>query len=60
MPPRFGIAVGIVGLKQLPAHKGWCVPHHRFAACGLDRVSPARQGLAKQVRLNGKRNVSSS
>ncbi len=26
----------------------------RFAACGLDRLSPARQGPAKQLRLDGK------
>jgi hypothetical protein len=35
-----------------PSLQGWRVPRHRFAACGLDRLSPARQGLAKQVRLN--------
>ena len=26
---------------------------HRFAACGLDRLSPAQQGRSKQVRLLG-------
>lgn len=30
----------------------------RFAACGLDRMTPARLGLAKQLRLSGKRNAS--
>jgi hypothetical protein len=32
----------------------------RIAACGLDRLSPAQQGLAMQVRLDRKQNVSSS
>src|SRR6266702_3284958 len=48
----------LLGAKQAgpaPSRQGWRVPRHRFAACGLDRLSPARQGLAKQVRLSGKR-----
>jgi hypothetical protein len=45
---------------QTPSRQGWRVPRPRFAAGDLDWLSPARQGLAKQVRLNGKRNVSSS
>ena len=51
----------LLGGKQAgpaPSRQGW--PRHRFAACGLDRLSPARQGLAKQVRLNRKRNASDS
>ena len=36
-----------------PSRQGWRVPRPRFAACGLDRLSPARQGLAKQVRHIG-------
>jgi len=43
-----------------PSRKGWRVPRPRFAACGLDQLSPARQELLKQVRLGGKRNASSS
>ena len=43
-----------------PSRQGWRVPRPRFAACGLDRLSPARQGLAKQVSLDGKRNASDS
>src|SRR5229473_5680144 len=53
----------LLGGKQAgpaPSRQGWRVPRHRFAACGLDRLSPARQGLAKQVRLNRKRNASDS
>ena len=41
-----------------PPRQGWRVPRPRFAACGLDRLSPARQGLAMQLRLNGKRSAS--
>ena len=43
-----------------PSGKGWRVPHRRLAACGLDRPPRARQGLAKQLRISGKRRVSFS
>jgi hypothetical protein len=36
-----------------PSCQGWRVPRHRFAACGLDRLSLARQGLGKRLRLIG-------
>ena len=31
-------------------HTGWRVSRPRFAACGLDRMSPARPRLAKQAK----------
>ena len=37
------------GAGPAPSRKGWRVPRPRFAACGLDRMSPARQGLAKRL-----------
>jgi len=46
----------LLGAKQArpsPPGRGWRVPRPRFAACGLDRLSPARQVLLKQVRHIG-------
>ena len=41
-----------VAVRHAP-RQGWRVARPRFAACGLDRLSPARQGRVMQVRLIG-------
>jgi len=47
-----------MGPDQRPPVKAGAFRAPRFAARGLDRMSPARQGLAKKVRLVGKRTAS--
>ena len=45
------------GARPAPSGKGGRVPRPRFAAGGLDRMSPARQRLGKQVRSIVERNA---
>jgi hypothetical protein len=52
-PPRYDYLLADKQAGPAPSHQGWRVPRPRFAACGLDRLSPARQGLVRQVRLIG-------
>jgi hypothetical protein len=51
--PRYDYLLAGKWAGPAPSRQGWRVPPPRFAACGLDRLSPARQGLGMQVRLIG-------
>jgi hypothetical protein len=52
-PPEHDYLLADKRAGPAPSRQSWRVPRPRFAACGLDRLSPARQGLVRQVRLNG-------
>jgi hypothetical protein len=52
-PPRYDYLLADKQAGPAPSRQGWRVPRPRCAACGLDRLSPARQGLGMQVRFNG-------
>jgi hypothetical protein len=52
-PPGYDYLLADKQAGPAPSRQGWRVPRPRCAACGLDRLSPARQGLVMQVRLIG-------
>jgi hypothetical protein len=52
-PPGYDYLLAGERAGPAPSRQGWRVPRPRCAACGLDRLSPARQGLVMQVRLIG-------
>jgi len=52
-PPGYDYLLAGERAGPAPSRQGWRVPRPRCAACGLDRLSPARRGLVMQVRLIG-------
>jgi hypothetical protein len=52
-PPGYDYLLADKQAGPAPSRQGWRALRPRFAADGLDRLLPARQGLVMQVRLIG-------